>query len=136
MSCYYQSRNEATAKKQSYGTNKYQQQKNTALKYGYGLRNNEEKMMRNLFSCFDNDGDGRISKLEFIKMLSSLGYIISFQDVSKMINSFDQNDDDDMDFTEFMNLVKYLKSKGYKYGKDALENKIRKAFRYAAKVWS
>ena len=86
--------------------------------------------MKNLFSNFDNDGDGRISKQEFLKMLSSLGYTISHQEVSQMVNSFDQNGDGEMDYSEFMNMVKYLKSKGYQYGKEALENKIRKAFRY------
>ena len=89
--------------------------------------------MKNLFRNFDNDGDGRISKQEFLKMLSSLGYTISHQEVSQMVNSFDQNGDGEMDYSEFMNMVKYLKSKGYQYGKEALENKIRKAFRYVVR---
>ena len=137
MSRYYQSRNynEAPAKKQSYGNTSYNktntsQQCGTLNSYSYGGRNDEERLMKNLFRNFDNDGDGNISQPEFLKMLSSLGYTISAQEVSQMVNSFDQNGDGEMDFAEFMNMVKYLKSKGYQYGKEALENKIRKAFRY------
>ena len=133
MSRYYKSEsyNKAPAKKQSYGTTSYDKG-NTSQNYGYGGRNenDEDKLMKNLFRNFDNDGDGRISKQEFLKMLSSLGYTISHQEVSQMVNSFDQNGDGEMDYSEFMNMVKYLKSKGYQYGKEALENKIRKAFRY------
>ena len=47
-----------------------------------------------------------------------------------MVNAFDQNGDGEMDFQEFMNMVKYLKGRGYQYGNEAVENKIRKAFRY------
>ena len=86
--------------------------------------------MRNLFSSFDNDRDGRIFQPEFLKMLSSLGYTISHEEVTQMLNAFDQNGDKEMDFLEFMDMVNYLKSKGYQYGKGALENKIRKAFSY------
>ena len=135
MSRYYQSRNykEAPAKKPSYGSTSYNktntsQQYGTSNSYSYGGRNDEERLMRNLFSNFDNDGDGNISQPEFLKMLSSLGYTISAQEVSQMVNSFDHNGDGEMDFSEFMNMVKYLKSNGYQYGKEALENKIRKAF--------
>jgi hypothetical protein len=142
MSRYYQSRNynEApAAQKQSYGGTSYgktntSQNYGTSQHYGRGGRNenDEESLMRSLFSTFDNDGDGHISQPEFLKMLSSLGYTISSQEVTQLVNSFDQNGDGEMDYTEFMNMVKYLKSKGYEYGKEALENKIRKAFRY---VW-
>jgi calmodulin len=146
MSRYHQSRsyNDAPAQKQSYGSTSYNKT-STSQQYGaskknyagYGGRNDneEERMMRNLFSNFDNDGDGNISQPEFLKMLSSLGYTISAQEVSQMVNSFDQNGDGEMDFAEFLNMVKYLKSNGYQYGKEALENKIRKAFRYAWKTF-
>ena len=104
----------------------------TSQHYGSSGRhdNDEETLMRNLFSSFNNGRDGRIPQPEFLKMLSSLGYTISHEEVSQMMNAFDQNGDGEMDFQEFMNMVKYLKSKGYQYGKEALENKIRKAFRY------
>ena len=46
------------------------------------------------------------------------------------MNALSQNGDGEMDFKEFMNMVKYLKGKDYQYGREALENKIRKAFRY------
>ncbi|CAB3990151.1 1803520Bcalmodulin 1 [Paramuricea clavata] len=137
MSRYYQSRNynEAPAQKQSYGGTSYgktntSQNYGASQNYGRGGRkeNDEERLMRSLFSTFDNDGDGHISQPEFLKMLSSLGYTISSHEVTQLVNSFDQNGDGEMDFTEFMNMVKYLKSKGYEYGKEALENKIRKAF--------
>ena len=139
MSRYYQSRsyNQAPAQKQTYGGGSYNktnssQNYGTSKNYGSSGRheNDEETLMRNLFSSFDNDRDGRISQSEFLKMLSSLGYTISHAEVSQMVNAFDQNGDGEMDFKEFMNMVKYLKSKGYQYGKEALENKIRKAFRY------
>ena len=67
--------------------------------------------MRNLFSSFDNDRDGRIFQPEFLKMLSSLGYTISHEEVTQMLNAFDQNGDKEMDFLEFMNMVNYLKEK-------------------------
>ena len=148
MSRYYQSQsyNQAPPQKQTnYGNNSYSKKANNSQNYGtsqnYGAsqnygrdrrpENNEEQMLKNLFSSFDGDRDGHISKPEFLKMLSSLGYTISHQEVSQMVNSFDQDGDGEMDFAEFMNMVKYLKSNGYQYGKEALENKIRKAFRYA-----
>lgn len=139
MSRYHQSRsyNQAPAQKQSYGGGNYNttsssQNYGTSKNYGSTGRreNDEETMMRNLFNSFDNDRDGNISQSEFLKMLSSLGYTISHEEVTQMVNAFDQNGDGEMDFKEFMNMVKYLKGKGYQYGKEALENKIRKAFRY------
>lgn len=134
MSRYYQSRNynQAPASKPSYGKASYNQ--SSSQKY-YGGRNesDEERLMRNLFSSFDDDRDGSITKAEFMKMISSLGYTISHKEIAQMVNSFDSNGDGEMDFSEFMNMVKYLRSKGYKYGKEALENKIRKAFRYVEK---
>ena len=47
-----------------------------------------------------------------------------------MMNALNQNGDGEMDFQKFMNMVKYLKGNSYQYEKEALENKIRKAFRY------
>lgn len=131
MSRYYQSRNygqAAPAQKQGYGNTSYHST-GASQHYGRVEKKDEETLMRNLFSSFDRDRDGNISKPEFLKMISSLGYTISHAEVSQMVNSFDQNGDGEMDFKEFMNMVKYLNSKGYKYGKEALENKIRKAFR-------
>ena len=113
--------------KQSYGSGSYNrtsssQNYGTSQNYGSSGRheNDEETLMRNLFSSFDIGRDGRISQAEFLKILSSLGYTISYDEVSPMVNAFDQNGDGEMDF----------QSKGYQYGKEALENKIRKAFRY------
>ena len=58
-----------------------------------------------------NRVDGRRSQAEFLKILSSLGYTILHEDVTQMINAFDQNGDGEMDFKEFINMVKDLKGK-------------------------
>ncbi|KAJ4770681.1 EF hand calcium-binding protein family [Rhynchospora pubera] len=63
----------------------------------------DEEDMKEAFKVFDEDGDGFISAAELQSVLSKLGIAEarSMTRVQEMISSVDQNDDGQVDFSEF-----------------------------------
>jgi len=54
------------------------------------------------FALFDTDGDGTITSQELKKTLESLGVTITLDEVRDIINEFDLNGDQKIDFREFV----------------------------------
>ena len=65
----------------------------------------QEAKLKDAFKLFDSDGSGKISKEEITKILKSekdLDYI------DKLIDKYDTNKDGEIDYDEFLNMMKEL----------------------------
>jgi len=57
--------------------------------------------VRKIFSKFDKNGDGKISRSELKEMLSTLGSETTSEEVKRMMEELDQNGDGFIDLKEF-----------------------------------
>ena len=65
----------------------------------------EEKVITQGFSVFDNDGDGKISLDDLRTVMNSLGEQLTDEQIAEIIKDIDKNDDDTINFEEFQELV-------------------------------
>lgn len=61
--------------------------------------------LRNAFKVFDKDGNGKISLTELQSVLSNSG--VDKQEIKKMIQLADENDDGEIDFEEFRQMMSF-----------------------------
>ncbi|KAK9683117.1 hypothetical protein RND81_10G117800 [Saponaria officinalis] len=70
-----------------------------------GIHGVSTKELRDTFSMFDKDGNGRISARELHAVLKSLGEKVTVKDCSRMIQSVDADGDGHVDFEEFKKMM-------------------------------
>ena len=66
---------------------------------------NEQKL-KDAFKLFDSDKSGKISKNEISKILGTSKHS---KEVEKIMNKYDSNKDGEIDFNEFINMIKQVK---------------------------
>jgi len=66
----------------------------------------KEDELREVFRCFDSDGDGRISALELRAYFGSIGEYMSHEEAQLAINDLDADQDNLLDFQDFLRLMK------------------------------
>ncbi|KAK8572537.1 hypothetical protein V6N13_048129 [Hibiscus sabdariffa] len=65
----------------------------------------KEEALRAVFRRFDSDGDGKISSKELIAYFASIGDKMSTEEAQRVIEDFDNNGDEFMEFKDFMKLM-------------------------------
>ncbi|KAJ6420009.1 hypothetical protein OIU84_030016 [Salix udensis] len=65
-----------------------------------------EDELRQVFRCFDSDGDGRISALELRAYFGSIGEYMSHEEASLAIHDLDADQDNLLDFQDFSRFMK------------------------------
>ncbi|KAB2039538.1 hypothetical protein ES319_D02G016600v1 [Gossypium barbadense] len=83
----------------------------------------DETELKRVFQMFDKNGDGKITKKDLIESLESLGIFIPEGDLIQMIEKYDVNGDNCIDFDEFGELYQSIMS-----DKDEEED-IKEAFK-------
>ena len=67
----------------------------------------EEELVQ-VFKRFDKDGDGYVRAEDLLAMFRELGYVdFDIDAAQEMIRLFDKNEDDYLDFMEFIELLMY-----------------------------
>ncbi|KAI6656721.1 EF-hand_1 domain-containing protein [Oopsacas minuta] len=85
--------------------------KNETIEFGEFVTMMEESMsnagdeMLKAFKFFDKDGDGKITKDELKLAMKELGENMSDAEIDAMIKSADLDDDHQIDFQEFKNMM-------------------------------
>ncbi|CAG5119317.1 unnamed protein product [Candidula unifasciata] len=70
--------------------------------------------IKDLFDLFDQDHNGVVTKDEILRTFTSLRLPITEQHAEKLIKEFDRNGDDELEFMEFVSLIrKYLSDTDY-----------------------
>ncbi|KAK9285491.1 hypothetical protein L1049_024685 [Liquidambar formosana] len=65
-----------------------------------------QEQLKEVFKYFDGDGDGKISALELRNYFASIGEYMSHEQAQGVINDFDTDGDDLLDFKDFVKLMK------------------------------
>ncbi|KAJ2472233.1 hypothetical protein EV174_005854 [Coemansia sp. RSA 2320] len=73
---------------------------------------NEEEELREAFRVFDKDGNGFISAQELRHALTNLGEKLSDEEVDEMIQEADVNGDGQIDYDEFVKMMRGDKQSG------------------------
>jgi Ca2+-binding EF-hand superfamily protein len=71
------------------------------------LLTSSTKSLADIFSEFDEDGNGSISSVEFRNAIRKLGVGLSSRDIDQLMAKIDSNADGRIDYREFMNKFKY-----------------------------
>ncbi|KAF9678380.1 hypothetical protein SADUNF_Sadunf07G0029000 [Salix dunnii] len=66
----------------------------------------KEDELREVFRCFDSDGDGRISALELRAYFGSIGEYMSHEEAQLAISDLDADQDNLLDFQDFSRFMK------------------------------
>ena len=97
-----------------------------------GLTESEIKNMKKEFLSFDADGDGTISAEELAGVLKSFGDEVSEEEVRKVINHFDIDQNGTIEFHEFLIMMAHKPTKAEKEamasGEPTMQQMIKKAF--------
>ncbi|KAH7852295.1 hypothetical protein Vadar_022943 [Vaccinium darrowii] len=64
-----------------------------------------EEELREVFRCFDNDNDGKISALEIRAYFGSIGEYMSHEEAKAVIDELDGDGDEMINFGDFMRLM-------------------------------
>ena len=67
----------------------------------------EEKVIKQGFSVFDTDEDGKITLDDLRRVMESLGEQLNENQLVEIIKELDSNSDDAIDFEEFQAIVNY-----------------------------
>ena len=76
------------------------------IKFLFEADQGEEELVT-VFKRFDKDGDGEISSEDLRAMMNELGYDVDVQEAQDMVMFFDNNDDQRINFEEFVQLMMY-----------------------------
>ncbi|KAJ2809662.1 hypothetical protein FBU31_008158, partial [Coemansia sp. 'formosensis'] len=68
--------------------------------------NNEEEELKEAFRVFDKDGNGLISAAELRHVLTNLGERLTEEEVGEMIHEADVNGDGQIDYDEFVKMMR------------------------------
>ncbi len=71
-----------------------------------GLSNEQVQRFRDAYNIFDKDGDGGVSVHELAHVMRCLGQDASDEDVRRMFNEVDQDGSGEIDFDEFLEIMK------------------------------
>lgn len=83
----------------------------------------KEQLLKESFDMFDKDKNGLVNAVELGNILRSLGYEIDEQEPNQLIHEFDLNEDNLIDFNEFLQIIE-------KRGKfKELEEELLEAFK-------
>lgn len=78
----------------------------SSLTKKFAISEEDLKFTRRIFQKFDSDSDGKLSKWELIEAFIYLGLIaFTSGDIQKLIKTADINDDNEIDFSEFLKYV-------------------------------
>ncbi|KAL8546205.1 hypothetical protein ACS0TY_006062 [Phlomoides rotata] len=67
----------------------------------------EEEVIREVFRRFDGDCDGKISPTELRSYFASVGEYMSYEDAEGIINHLDTDNDNLIDFQDFLRLMEH-----------------------------
>ncbi|GAB9475435.1 hypothetical protein Gpo141_00012531 [Globisporangium polare] len=76
-----------------------------------GFTPQERALVQQQFDHYDTDHSGSISAKELLKLLSSLGEQLTLQNVEDMIKAVDKNANGEVEFEEFLMILKNQKSR-------------------------
>ena len=106
-----------------------------------GLSEEEIVAYKREFNSFDADGDGTISAEELANVLRSFGDEVSEDDVRKVINTFDIDQNGSIEFNEFLIMMAHKEAgkldgstKGKSKGQRNMQSLIKKAFAKRAQI--
>lgn len=81
--------------------------------------------MRNAFQRADSDLSGEIASVQFATAAQEVGLAPSEKDVDQVLNHFDKDEDNGINFDEFIDMISHLEA-----GKEEdYEDCLRKAFK-------
>jgi calcium-dependent protein kinase len=66
----------------------------------------QDTQLRSAFSYFDKDGNGTISKEELRECLESDDFLLNEEEINKLIEGVDINNDGEIDYLEFITMMK------------------------------
>ena len=66
----------------------------------------QDAQLRAAFCYFDKDGNGTISKEELRECLESDDFLLNDEEINKLIAGVDINDDGEIDYLEFITMMK------------------------------
>ncbi|KAF9349315.1 hypothetical protein BGX26_012371, partial [Mortierella sp. AD094] len=72
----------------------------------------EIEELREKFTAFDRNHDGRVDRVELHELTKSLGEPATDDELEFVIKSFDANGDGSLDFKEFLDLMTTLREVG------------------------
>merc|ERR1712110_1192173 len=72
----------------------------------FNLTEDQYQEYKSAFDMFDTDGSGDISCTELVSVMTQLGKAASEEDARAMIQTVDENGDGEIDFREFINMMK------------------------------
>eukprot|EP01118_Nematostelium_gracile_P019968 TRINITY_DN949_c0_g1_i2.p2 TRINITY_DN949_c0_g1~~TRINITY_DN949_c0_g1_i2.p2 ORF type:complete len:157 (+),score=48.53 TRINITY_DN949_c0_g1_i2:90-560(+) len=76
--------------------------------FGEPSAEDEENKLREAFKVFDRNGDGSISKDELVQVMKNLGRKLTKQEAEDMLKSADTDGNGQIDYEEFIRLMKAL----------------------------
>ncbi|OHT03542.1 EF hand family protein [Tritrichomonas foetus] len=76
-------------------------------RFPFEFTQQDRKELREAFNLFDKDGSGTISSEEIRVALRVLGYNPSDDEVASLLNQFNNNNSDHIDFDEFLQMLSY-----------------------------
>jgi len=82
---------------------------------GFGQYQDTESFHRQIFNKFDRDGSGTIDAAELTAVLTQCGISVSQETVNGMLKEIDQDANNQLDFNEFLRLIRKIQSGNMAY---------------------
>merc|ERR1719215_209154 len=76
-----------------------------------GFLKKEVKELQAVYSRFDEDGSGEVSAMECSSLFRHIGYRVNLDDIRDEVNKVDVNSSGQLDFREFMRLMRLYREK-------------------------
>ncbi|KAF9171475.1 hypothetical protein BGX21_004710 [Mortierella sp. AD011] len=77
-----------------------------------GFNAQEVQELKEEFTRFDTNNDGRVDASELLELTKTLGETATQEELDFVLKSFDKNADGGLDFAEFLELMNTLRSVG------------------------
>merc|ERR1712188_96080 len=85
----------------------------SSMASAHGLTEEELSEFREIFNLVDTDGSGEISREELGELISTLGLKASQEELDRMIDEIDKDNDGTIDFDEFCSVMSHRVSQTY-----------------------